>query len=57
MAQLGNKKNSQLNREWAKHVRKRHGMKRLTSKRRRADGEQEIRNSLYGEGRKKTYHS
>lgn len=42
MAQLGNKKNSQLNREWATHVRKRTGQKRLTSKRRRNQGKKEI---------------
>jgi len=39
---VGNKMNSYLNGEWAGHVRKRHGTKRLTSKRRRAQGKREI---------------
>jgi len=42
MAQLGNKENSYLNGEWACHVRKRDGGKRVTSKRRRAYGKRVI---------------
>ena len=40
MAQIGNKKNSVLNGEWAKHVR--FFMKRLTSKKRRLEEKKEL---------------
>mgnify|MGYP001564781199 CR=1 len=43
MAQLGNKKNAQLNGEWGKHVKKSDGQKRRTSKKRRIVGKEEIK--------------
>ena len=42
----GNKKNSQLNGEWATHVRKRNGGKRVTSRARRAEDRKEIRTGI-----------
>ena len=46
MAQIGNKQNSYLNGEWAKHVRKRSGMKKRTSHQRRNVDKLIIRNLL-----------
>lgn len=42
----GNKKNSALNGEWATHVRKRNGGKRVTSRARRAEDKKEIRTGI-----------
>lgn len=46
MAQVGNAANSKLNREWAKHVRKRLGTKRRTSHIRRQKDKKIIVNHL-----------
>lgn len=42
----GNKKNSALNGEWATHVRKKNGGKRVTSRARRAEDKKEIRTGI-----------
>jgi hypothetical protein len=44
MAQIGNKLNSKLNREWAKHVRK--WFKRITSHKRRKQGKKIVNKQL-----------
>jgi hypothetical protein len=55
VAQLGNKKNAQLNGEWGKHVRKRDGRKRLTSSRRRGQDKEVISDEREEAGRKEIH--
>lgn len=55
MAQLGNKKNAQLNGEWGKHVRKRDGGKSITSSRRRMQDREVIKDEFEEKGRKEVH--
>lgn len=57
MAQLGNKKNAQLNGEWGKHVRRRDGMKRVTSSRRRIQDKEVIQDEFEEKGRKEIHNN
>lgn len=51
MAQIGNKKNAQLNGDWGKHTQE----KRHTSKRRRSNQKEVIKEELDGKGRKEIH--